>query len=93
MMGSYNRHRALHVYGEELETPAPAFRCFNCDKPCHELKDVPEFDYKGCQVCYDEALAILAAEAAEALAALAAYQERKRIEPMQARLLLAKEVA
>lgn len=40
-------------------------KCFNCGARVEELHRVPDFDYMGCDACYDEAIAVLAAEATE----------------------------
>jgi hypothetical protein len=47
--------------GESEETVA-VLECENCHKACGKLHDVPEFNYKGCDACMEEAQHELACE-------------------------------
>lgn len=41
------------------------FDCENCGRSVQKVLHVPEFDYLGCEDCYDEAMRVLAREEAE----------------------------
>jgi hypothetical protein len=46
----------------ETEETVAVLECENCGKACEKLHDVPEFNYKGCDVCMEEAQHALARE-------------------------------
>jgi hypothetical protein len=45
--------------------------CEDCGEACERVRIVPEFEFLGCDACYQGCLAMLAAEAAELLAVAA----------------------
>jgi hypothetical protein len=64
LAGNYARSRfAEEIFNSPTYSGAVNY-CENCGQSCDRLFDVPEFDYKGCERCLEEAIEILQAEAA-----------------------------
>lgn len=86
---NHARFMAEHVWGESHPLHTVAVNvCENCGQSCERLIHVPEWDYLGCDTCYDEAMQIMADEAKAALT-----PKPPKVERMQGSLFTDAEVA
>src|SRR3954471_12021867 len=67
LAASYERQMAGQVWGDDLQSCGAVNICANCQQSCGRLNHIPEFGFRGCDLCYDEVMEIMHKEAAELL--------------------------
>jgi hypothetical protein len=64
---NHARHMTVPVLRDDLQSRGAVNICENCQQTCERLNDVPEFRFRGCDRCYDEAMEIMEKETTELL--------------------------